>query len=328
MTSGKFEIVVILIAFNRPNHLNRLLTSLKVNESFVDFPVILALDGPRNAEDLKLQKTIIREQTDTIEKHPDFKISQREANVGSKRHIIQTVSHQLTMYDAVIVLEDDLEVGAHFLSYMRTALIKYRHCKDVYHVSAFSHVVGEKEGQSFFIRYMNCWGWGTWRDRWDKFNDCSLYYMHSFSRDDRKIFNCNGSHDFFRQIVENYHGIIDTWAIFWYATIFRHGGLCLTPGQSLVNNIGRDGSGERYGRCLSITNVDIKITVFPEFLEVDYAEEMRLSDWFEKQKTLMAEILKRLVYLLPYHRQKAVMRQLLRVRELLSCLLVSGPRDA
>ena len=97
---------------------------------------------------------------------------------------------------------------------------------------------------------MNCWGWGTWADRWEKFNDCSADHMDSFSPEDRKLFNCNGSYDFFRQIIENHHGILDTWAIFWYATIFREEGLCLTPGRSLVNNTGRDGSGERFASVL------------------------------------------------------------------------------
>lgn len=327
MTNGNFEIGIILIAFNRPNHLNRLLNSLKVNECFVDFPVILALDGPRKAEDLTLQEKMLREQADTIEQHPAFKVSRRETNIGSKRHIIETVSRQLTLFDAVIVLEDDLEVGTHFLSYMRAALTKYRDCKEVYHISGFSHVIGNKVNQSFFIGYMNCWGWGTWRDRWEKFNDRSADYIHSFSREDRRIFNCNGSHDFFRQIVENHHGILDTWAIFWYATIFYHGGLCLTPGQSLVNNIGRDGSGERFGRRLGPANVDIEITAFPEALVVDAIEEIRLSEWFENQKTLMAETLKRVVYLLPYTKQKAVIRRLLQIRELSNYLRVSGPRD-
>ena len=37
-----------------------------------------------------------------------------ESNIGSKRHITEIISLQLQFYDAVIVLEDDLEVGIHF----------------------------------------------------------------------------------------------------------------------------------------------------------------------------------------------------------------------
>ena len=33
---------------------------------------------------------------------------------------------------------------------------------------------------------------------------------------------------------------INTWAIFWYATIFEYNGLCLNPISSLVQNLGTD----------------------------------------------------------------------------------------
>ena len=95
-------------------------------------------------------------------------------------------------------------------------------------------------------------------DRWAKFNDRSADYINGFSLEDKRRFNCDGSHDFFRQIVENHYEILDTWAIFWYATIFSHRGLCLTPAQSLVNNMGRDGSGERFGRSLSAAILTLK----------------------------------------------------------------------
>ena len=40
---------------------------------------------------------------------------------------------------------------------------------------------------------------------------------------------------------------MNTWAIFWYATIFKREGLCLNPSQSFVKNIGHDRSGIHCG---------------------------------------------------------------------------------
>ena len=45
-------------------------------------------------------------------------------------------------------------------------------------------------------------------------------------------------------MIQNKNGEIDTWAIFWYATIFKNNGLCLSPNTSYVHNIGLDNSGE------------------------------------------------------------------------------------
>ncbi len=44
-------------------------------------------------------------------------------------------------------------------------------------------------------------------------------------------------------VLANIDGRLTTWAVFWYATIFEHGGLCLNPYVSYVRNIGLDGSG-------------------------------------------------------------------------------------
>ena len=41
----------------------------------------------------------------------------------------------------------------------------------------------------------------------------------------------------------NKQGKINTWCIFFYATMFLNNGLCLYPTKSLVRNIGHDGSG-------------------------------------------------------------------------------------
>lgn len=46
------------------------------------------------------------------------------------------------------------------------------------------------------------------------------------------------------QLYLNLLGLINTWAIFWYAQIFLNSGLCLHPAKSLINNIGHDKSGE------------------------------------------------------------------------------------
>jgi FkbM family methyltransferase len=49
------------------------------------------------------------------------------------------------------------------------------------------------------------------------------------------------------QILDNKLGKINTWAIFWYATIFKRNGLCLSPSVSFTRNIGFDGTGIHCG---------------------------------------------------------------------------------
>ena len=71
--------------------------------------------------------------------------------------------------------------------------------------------------------------------------------IKNFSNEDIKKFNLNHAEDFFNQIILNKKKKINTWAIFWYATLFKKNGLCLNPAQTFLENIGLDSSGTSPG---------------------------------------------------------------------------------
>jgi hypothetical protein len=90
---------------------------------------------------------------------------------------------------------------------------------------------------------MNCWGWATWKEEWSFFEKNTDLMMTKFNKTDIRKFNIDGSENFWKQILQNKRGEINSWAIFWYATIFLNKGLCLNPSKTFVLNIGHDGSG-------------------------------------------------------------------------------------
>jgi hypothetical protein len=65
-----------------------------------------------------------------------------------------------------------------------------------------------------------------------------------------------GSAGFTRQLERNLSGELRTWAIFWAASIYLAGGLCLMPHASLVTNIGADGTGENFRTGTTLYDVD------------------------------------------------------------------------
>ena len=85
---------------------------------------------------------------------------------------------------------------------------------------------------------MNCWGWATWKDRWKCYKKNPKEIIKKWSLSDINKFNFEDSYNFFSQIERNLSGQIDTWAIFWYAVIFKNKGLCVNPINTLVTNIG------------------------------------------------------------------------------------------
>ena len=134
----------------------------------------------------------------------------------------------------------------------------------------------------------------------------------SFTKDEIYLFNIENSNDFFRQIVENDIGILDTWAIFWYAAIFKNGGLCLVPPKTLVKNLGNDGSGERHGRLMKQFDIsEIASSKFPDLIVEDQEMLVKLKLYFKNQTNFFVKVGKKIIYLLPPMIQRSLLPTLL-----------------
>jgi hypothetical protein len=141
-------------------------------------------------------------------------------------------------------LEDDHLVQSDFLQYMNHYLNVFEKDKQIMHVSAFARnsYLQFLMPKVFFSRYMDCWGWGTWSDRWAKLDldlDAVDKYLENKENLERFNFSKLDYHTYFDQNREKFK----TWAIFWYYTISKNKGLCVMSNFSYVKNIGNDGSG-------------------------------------------------------------------------------------
>ncbi len=311
--------VILIFAFNRPYHLNNLLVSLNQNKESKNLPIKIFLDGPRNNKDKCNLKKIVKIIKKNKLNLPNLVIVKRRKNFGSKFNIINGISHSFKKYDSAIILEDDLVLDKYFLKFMLFSLKKFKNKNKVFHISGFSFLNNPNNNGTYFTRYMNCWGWATWADRWIKLNTNSNEIIRSFSKKDIYEFNIENSHDFFRQILENKMGILNTWAIFWYATIFKEKGLCLTPYNSLVKNEGYDGSGERLGKAISQSKLDgTLIKSFPNEIIENSKDLEVLKKYFQKQKNIFKTIIKNMIYLMPKDYQKPITKKLIKARFLLT----------
>lgn len=94
----------------------------------------------------------------------------------------------------------------------------------------------------YLSRHMNCWGWGTWNDRWKFFEKNPEKILMTWPKNKIRSFDKNGLFNNWSQIKRNKKKIINTWAVFWNAKIFEKKGYCLNPTKSLVLNRGFDSS--------------------------------------------------------------------------------------
>jgi hypothetical protein len=170
---------------------------------------------------------------------------------------------------------------------MNEALEFYENEDKVWHISGWNYPI-ETDGLDdvFLWRLMNCWCWATWADRWSYYEKNIDEVMGEFSKKDIKRFNLDGVENFWGQIVSNKEKRINTWAIFWYASIFKQNGLCLNPVQTLVENIGHDGSGIHCGESESfVTEISLNknIKFMLDKNENEIALE-KIQNFYQSQK--------------------------------------------
>lgn len=241
---------IVLFVYNRPEHSLATLQALKENPEARSSVLYIYADGPReSASQKELEK--IRELREAIRSEQWCKevvIRESDANRGLAKSIVKGVGEVLDVHGKIIVLEDDIVASPGFLAYMNEALNKYKSIEKVMHISAYMPDI-DRQGlpDTFFLKFMSCWGWGTWKSSWEKYVSDSLYLLQKLL-DEKALedFNLGGSIKFHNYLKGNLNGTHNSWAIKWFSSIYFNQGLCLSPRQSLIQNIGFDGSGTHY----------------------------------------------------------------------------------
>lgn len=237
---------VILLAYNRPEHLRRAVATLQSNEEAKHTPLYIYCDGAKTPADLP-QVESVRAIAQSVNGFKSVNLVMRQHNMGLANNVIDSVTHVLDIYGRVIVVEDDLEVSPYFLRFMNDALETYKDEERVGHIQAcdFTHA---PLPDTFLIQWTGSWGWATWKRAWQHFNpDGKALLAQLRSRGLTHRFDFNGKYGFTRMLRRQTQGKNDSWAIRWNASLFLEGILSLNVGRSLVANRGFDGSGTNCG---------------------------------------------------------------------------------
>jgi hypothetical protein len=271
MTKKKYYSPIAIFTYQRIDSLKKLLKSLKKNSETKNSSVYFFCDGPKSKKDERNTKKIIL-FLKSIKFFKNKKIILRKNNYGLKKNIVDGINEVFKKNKTIIVLEDDLIVSKYFLNYMNNALNKYYKNKKIFHINGWSFKVNiNNKFDVYFSRYMNCWGWGTWKNRWSLLNEKSVL-KSSLNWSKKKIneFNIGSSINLYDQISRNFTKKINTWAVFWYAAIFENNGICLTPNYSLVKNCGFEKLENNSINFLYSTNIsNKKIINYPSFVTED-----------------------------------------------------------
>ena len=129
---------------------------------------------------------------------------------------------------------------------MNTGLSLYENETDVASIHSYFYPVNRinQLQNYFFLKGADCWGWATWRDRWDLFeNDPNELLNKINSKNFSNEFSLEKRAGFYNMLKDTSKGKIDSWAIRWHASMYLQNKLTLYPKVSFIHNIGNDGSG-------------------------------------------------------------------------------------
>jgi hypothetical protein len=272
---------IVLFVYNRPSHTLKTLESLKENKLASDSILYVFSDGPKEDDTKENTDKIseVRKIIKSITWSKELILNESPVNKGLKSSVSDGVTSIINQHGKVIVLEDDLLFNPNFLSYMNEGLEIYQNVSNVYSINAFLPPIKTDKKEVFLSPLAtNSWGWGTWKEKWKIFESQPI--DKAFIKNNaafRARFNF-ADFDLAQMLY-----IKSSWAIRWYYAVFIHHGLGVFPTQSLVINIGRDGSGTHSAKENFSTDLysgDIKVTL-KESIDIDLYAKM--LDYFTKK---------------------------------------------
>ena len=164
---------IIVVGYNRPASLRRLVASVVSAEyGSEQIDLIISVDKSSN------QDQVVEAVNNTTWTHGEFKIIQREARMGLRKHIL-SCGDMIDSYDAIVMLEDDLVVSPFFFDYVKETVTKYSEDGHVGGISLYKHethpgvyrpFLPDNNGfDAYMMQFAQSWGQCWTRTMWHGF---------------------------------------------------------------------------------------------------------------------------------------------------------------
>jgi len=234
---------VLVIGFNRPDHLSQVLDRLRqvgVNNIFA------AVDGPRGPGDEEAVRACRKLITD-IDWAKSVCTNFQKENLGCGRGVTAAITWFFEKVDRGIILEDDIVPVPSFFDFCIELLDRYEDDERVFAVSGCNLVPNEgledPEAPYRFAQITHVWGWATWRRAWQQHRlELDDWYRElpprslwaGSGRSIPGLLFWAGNFEAIRR------GIVDTWDWPMNFAAMKSGQLTATSNVNLVENIGFD----------------------------------------------------------------------------------------
>ena len=259
---------LLIIAFDRPHYLEKTLRGLKAS----DFKnVFAAIDGPRNERDKKK----ISEVKAVLKKHNIKNIKAQKNNIGINPAFETGISWFYNNVESGVVLEEDCVPNPSFFPFAAEVFKRYKDDPKIGMLTG-SNMHPSNQDSYLFSHQFGIWGWGTWSDRWQKYQRITKQSDIKISF--RDLLKFTGSfagaltlHTKFKRLTAPNMGF---WDMNWTYTNVINDWLCIIPQKNLITNIGYQGNstkGKNHYHDRSTQTIDFKNLKHPKVkINLDY----------------------------------------------------------
>lgn len=239
------KIPIILFCYNRPNHFERVVNSIKENlPEKNNFNLFIVCDGPKNDYDHKQKIKILNliNKINFIEKN----FIERKTNYGWKKNISITLDDLFKRYEAVIILNDDNLIKKGFFEFIDEAYKKYMYQEKVQVISGYNYPFKFPANYEYDAYFTNRCGIASVlikKSFWSGVSQIEKSHLHVInSKKDRELLNSSGE-DNIIMFIEDHLKYTESMGIWFSYFLVKKEYLCLRPKISLMENIGYDNSG-------------------------------------------------------------------------------------
>jgi hypothetical protein len=255
---------VLFLIFNRPEPTREVFEAIR---AYQPSRLYVAADGPRPE---KGGEWTLCAETRSVLKGVDWdcKVETlfRDQNLGCGAAVSEAINWFFDQEEEGIILEDDCLPDPSFFSFCEEMLDRYRDQPEVGSVSGNNFLPrGLHMEQPYgFSKYVQIWGWATWRRFWKNYDFKLVGDWEEWEKIVRRVNPVQNQANYWLQIFKTLRaGLIDTWDYQVMFSSWRHEYVHIFPSQNLVANLG-------YGTDATHTNFQSPLAHLPRESIKDY----------------------------------------------------------
>ena len=282
---------ISIATYSRLEHLIKTIDSLKLNSLASKSVLYIFSDAPRAGHEKSVSE--LRDYIKTIEGFLEVRLVMQETN-NMKKNIRESFEIPLSEYGRIIWMEDDNIVSENFLDFMNDALEFYKDDERVVSIAGHSKFlnVPEVNGDIFKLNSFHAWGVGYWSRSLASLKEITLEIFSRDISDREMIKKLERLPDtmLYCYIPSQIYGLFDAGDVKYHYWMTKNNLFSIYPSETLVRNIGCDGSGFHCNVNDEYSNQQITTKRKFEFKSLDDVTDLTHESNLSERYTFLSKI--------------------------------------